>query len=100
MVKNPVFVYFFPNLEILCPIDTFVLLPIISSTETISEQFLCKLEKMLYRSLKFSPAGKDGFIVKVRHVLLTLSLYISLKKIFRTVYKNNDQIKFSTDFPF
>ena len=35
----------FSYLEILCPIITFVLLPIISSTETVSEQFWCELEK-------------------------------------------------------
>ena len=36
----------FPDIEILCPIITFVLLPIISSTETISEQFWCEFEKI------------------------------------------------------
>ena len=37
---------FCPNLEILCPIVTYILLPIISSTETILEQFWCELEKI------------------------------------------------------
>ena len=42
---------------------------------------------MLYRSRKNSPAGKNGFVIKVQHVLLTLSPYTSLKKIITTVYK-------------
>ena len=44
--KKSQFFLLFPNLEILCPIFTFILLLRISLTETISEQFWCELEKM------------------------------------------------------
>ena len=96
------FCLLFPDLDTLCPIVTLVLLPIILSAETISEQFWCQLEKyMLYCSRK-TPACKNGVIVEVWHVLLTLSPCVSQivkKKIITNVYKNNDWIKFSTDFP-
>ena len=36
----------FHDLEILCPVIRFILLSIISSTETSSEQFWCELEKI------------------------------------------------------
>ena len=73
--KKSCFRQIFPDLEILCPIITFVLLPIFLSTEYFFEKFWCELEKnMFYSSRKTSPVGKDGFVVEVRHVLLTLSL--------------------------
>ena len=36
----------FPDLEILCPIVMFILLPIISPTKIILKQFWCKFEKI------------------------------------------------------
>ena len=44
--KKSCFCLLFHNLKILCPIILFILLPIISSTETISEWFWCNLEKI------------------------------------------------------
>ena len=44
--KKSRFYLLFLDLEVLCPIITFVLLPIISSTETVLEQFWCELERI------------------------------------------------------
>ena len=52
----------------------FILLPIISSTETILEQFWCELEKIMLYCLWVKVA------LSSKYDMLTLSPYISLKK--------------------
>ena len=92
------FCLLFSNLEILCRFITFILLPMISSTETISEQFWCKLEKICCLH-KISPAGKDGLVVKVRHVdFVFVPRHFPKKK--KSSLPCIKTIKLSTDFPF
>ena len=55
-------------------------------------------KNVLYHSRKTLPGGKDGFVVEVQHILLTLSPNISVKKSTRPCKKRTIESNFKQIF--